>query len=381
MKARQLRILFVGHSYITRMAQGKLRAMSQQGVLVGLLAPRVWTPVSGLFEGQPIELAADAGPLRVFPARVIRSGHIASHVYAPGQLLAAMLRFRPDIVQVDEEVYSLASAQVALASRVLGKRVVVFGWENLDRAIHFSQRVSRLITLPLSNGVITGNSDAAKLVRAWGYHGPIATMPQVGVDLSHFDRALRRQGDVLEIGYVGRMVNEKGGDILLRAFATVAKAHEPVRLVLAGNGPEREAWRALSHELGIADRVTWLDVVPHDQVPILMARLGVLVLPSRSMPWWKEQFGLVLAQAMSMGIPVVGARSGAIPEVIGRDDLLFEEGDHAGLAEILQRLIGSRELRGIVSDWGYRRAKELYANEAVAERQLRFFLEIQDSQE
>jgi glycosyltransferase involved in cell wall biosynthesis len=206
-------------------------------------------------------------------------------------------------------------------------------------------------------------------------------MPQVGVDLSHFDRALRRQGDVLEIGYVGRMVNEKGGDILLRAFATVAKAHEPVRLVLAGNGPEREAWRALSHELGIADRVTWLDVVPHDQVPILMARLGVLVLPSRSMPWWKEQFGLVLAQAMSMGIPVVGARSGAIPEVIGRDDLLFEEGDHAGLAEILQRLIGSRELRGIVSDWGYRRAKELYANEAVAERQLRFFLEIQDSQE
>lgn len=378
MSTGPLRVLFVGHTYITKVGQAKLAALSELGVKVGFVAPNNWIPASGLFDGQSIPLERTNESLAIYPAKVFRSGHIASHIYEPGVLLSSMHQFRPDIVQVEEEVYSFTSAQVALNSKLLSKRLVVFGWENLDRPLHFSQLICRFITLSIADAVIAGNSDGAQLVHKWGFHGPVVVMPQLGVDGRQFDRALRIESPLLRIGYVGRMVAEKGGDILLRAFAEITEAHNKARLVFTGSGPDRGNWQYLCGELGIAELVTWVDTVPHEQIPAVLAQLDVLVLPSRTVPWWKEQFGLVLAQAMSMGIPVVGARSGAIPDVIGRDDVLFDEGDHESLARILRQLISSAGRRKSMSEWGYRRAKKRFASEAIARQQLQYLRDFQD---
>lgn len=198
-------------------------------------------------------------------------------------------------------------------------------------------------------------------------------MPQLGVDSLQFKPLDRGENGHICVGFVGRMVAEKGGDILIRAFAALAKQHDDTSLQFVGSGPERHRWQQLSQQLGIADRVTWLDTVPHERVPSVMAKLDLLVLPSRSTPFWQEQFGLVLAQAMSMGIPVVGAMSGAIPEVIGREDVLFEEGNYVELADILKRLSRSSEWRHSISQWGLRRARENFTNEAIAKRQISLY--------
>lgn len=142
-----------------------------------------------------------------------------------------------------------------------------------------------------------------------------------------------------------------------------------VRLVLIGTGSDEDRFRRLASELGIDALVEWRGAVPHIRVPDEMSQIDVLVLPSRRIPFWKEQFGHVLIEAMAMGIPVVGSSSGAIPEVIGRDDVIFPEGDAESLASILERLITDPVWRRELRMYGIQRVQDNFSHDAVA-RQL-----------
>jgi len=159
------------------------------------------------------------------------------------------------------------AAQAALEVKASGKKLVVFGWENLDRGLHITQRLCRKITLRAADAIICGNQDGASLVRQWGYKGIIEVMPQRGIDPLEFSPALpkqiRRQAPNFTIGFVGRFVPEKGGDTLFQAFSMLIKKGRNVQLVMLGSGPEMENWRKLARELGIAKQVNWLDAVPH----------------------------------------------------------------------------------------------------------------------
>jgi glycosyltransferase involved in cell wall biosynthesis len=85
--------------------------------------------------------------------------------------------------------------------------------------------------------------------------------------------------------------------------------------------------------------------------------MDVLVLPSRTRPHWKEQLGRVLIEAMACEVPVVGSRSGAIPDVIGDAGLLFPEGDVARLREAIDRLLGDEGYGRDLAARGRRRAE------------------------
>jgi glycosyltransferase involved in cell wall biosynthesis len=351
--------------------------MAGKGIKVWLLAPETWRPVDGLFVGQTLELRQAFRSFEVYTANVWRSGHIASYLFPLRAVIKAIMAFQPDIVQIEQEVYSLTTVEVLLISKLLRKRVVVFGWENLDRSLHISQRVARKVNLRLADAIICGNNDGAELVREWGYRGLVEIMPQLGIDPSVFFPRPRRARTVLVIGFVGRLVTEKGGDVLLHAFKLLADKGLPAELIIAGSGPQCAEWKALAAELGVSPRVTWLDPVPTDRVPEIMAQLDLLILPSRTMPWWKEQFGLVLVQAMAMGIPVVGAQSGAIPEVIGRADVLFPEDDVAALAAVLENLVGSADWRNELVGYGIERVRLAFTNERIAERLLELYRNMQ----
>ena len=116
------------------------------------------------------------------------------------------------------------------------------------------------------------------------------------------------------------------------------------------------------------EAIDWRDGVPHDRVPEVMNEFDVLVLPSRTGETWKEQFGHVLIEAMCMGIPVIGSTCGEIPHVIGRDDLVFPEGDALSLAKIVRRLILEPDWDREVSQYGRDRVQQHFTHERVAER-------------
>jgi glycosyltransferase involved in cell wall biosynthesis len=94
--------------------------------------------------------------------------------------------------------------------------------------------------------------------------------------------------------------------------------------------------------------------------------MDCLVLPSRTTPDWKEQFGLVLAQAMLCGVPVIGSDSGAIPETIGEAGLLFPEGDTDALAAHIRRLMQRPEMRAELAAVGRRWGSARYSATALA---------------
>jgi glycosyltransferase involved in cell wall biosynthesis len=92
----------------------------------------------------------------------------------------------------------------------------------------------------------------------------------------------------------------------------------------------------------------------------------VLVVPSRTRPNWKEQFGRVLVEAMACGVVVVGSDSGEIPHVVGEAGLIFPEGDVAALRERLVRLSGDAQLRAELAQSGRQRVLAKYTQAQVA---------------
>jgi glycosyltransferase involved in cell wall biosynthesis len=104
-----------------------------------------------------------------------------------------------------------------------------------------------------------------------------------------------------------------------------------------------------------------------------MAALDCLVLPSRTTPRWKEQFGRVLVEAMACEVAVVGSDSGEIPRVIGGGGVVFPEGDTAALGRGLEALAGSTELRRRLGAAGRARVLTTYTQEKIVADTLAFY--------
>lgn len=113
------------------------------------------------------------------------------------------------------------------------------------------------------------------------------------------------------LGYVGRLEYIKGCDILIKSFSIVKKKFTDSKLILIGDGSEKSELFLLSRKLGIQDSVIMNGVVAYEQVPFLLSKFSLFVLPSRS-----EGMPNALLQAMAMSLPVIASSVGGIPELI-----------------------------------------------------------------
>jgi len=147
---------------------------------------------------------------------------------------------------------------------------------------------------------------------------------------------------------VSRLSPEKGLDVAIEACRIV-----DMPLVIAGDGPERDALQAQ----GAGGRVRFLGHVGADALAGLRAGAAIALVPSRS----AETFGLAVAEAMACGLPVAGSRVGALGELL-EPDALVPPGDAAALAEAIARLAGDRA----VGEQNRRRIRERCAPEVVA---------------
>jgi glycosyltransferase involved in cell wall biosynthesis len=123
----------------------------------------------------------------------------------------------------------------------------------------------------------------------------------------------------------------------------------------------------LADELNLCDRAAFAPPIPSLQMPVYFAELDCLVLPSRTQPNWKEQFGRVLIEAMACGVPVVGSNCGEIPNVVGEAGLIFPEEDVGALAAQLRALMAQPELRESLARKGRARVLAHYTQRKIAE--------------
>jgi glycosyltransferase involved in cell wall biosynthesis len=300
------------------------------------------------------------------------NGHFHVHFYP--RLARLFRRIRPDIVHIDEEPYNLATAQAVWLARRTGARPLFFTWQNLMRRYPPPFRWIEQYTLRQAAFAIAGNADAVAVLRAKGYSGPVQVIPQFGVDPELFSPGEKEStGEAFTVGYVGRLVAEKGVDDLIRALAGLSG---PWRLRIVGSGPLRQALEAETRVLGVGKWVSFEEQVPSIEIPTHLRQIDVLVVPSRTRPNWKEQFGRVLVEAMSCGVAVVGSDCGEIPRVIGKAGLVFPEGDVETLRGCLAQLMHDPSRRAELARQGRARVLAHYTQAQVAAQTYAVYQEV-----
>ncbi len=365
-----MRILIVGQSYIVIDSRKKLAYLAKQpGYSVSLIVPTVWEHSFGVY---PFEKSDLDTHYQVFPIPIYKNGRTFAFSYAPIPLWRAIRQIKPDILQVEQEPGSLALMQFVLLSKLYPQaKLIAFTWENLfykqPGLRHYFEKFSLLHL----DYLFVGNQQAAQVFRQKRYQGGLAVLPNVGVDTSHF--APTAQPDLKQklglngrfiIGFAGRLVPEKGCADLLQAFAQLPNNSQ---LFFLGSGPLEEELKQTAQQLGVTERIIFQSAVPHHEVANYLNCIDCLVLPSRTIPnGWREQFGLVLAQAMACGVPVVGSDSGAIPEVIADAGLIFPEGNITALRDCLLQLQQNPTLRAELSRKGRERVLAHYTHEQIA---------------
>ncbi len=280
--------------------------------------------------------------------------------------------FKPHLIHYEGETESVGAAEIVLFRWLLAPKsaLVLTTWQNILRPRNLGVRLINQLNLRAAQHILCANSDGITVLRRQNYRGPCSVLPIVGVDTRYF---YPRSVDVREklglegcvVGYIGRLVPEKGVVDLMRA---VAQTHIPLQVLIVGDGPALPHLQSLAHQLNLADRCKFVSAMPYERVAEYMNALDLLVLPSRTTTHWKEQFGRVLIEAMACKVAVIGSDSGAIPEVVGEAGRIFPEGNVEALASLLTEMASNEGLRRNLAEQGYVRALCNYAVERIAQQ-------------
>ena len=177
----------------------------------------------------------------------------------------------------------------------------------------------------------------------------------MGVDLNDFKKStevgdlkkkLRLDGEV--ILSVGRLIDLKGTDYLIKALPKVLLRFPQTKALIIGSGPQKSYLLNLAKELHIKDSVVFIGQIPHSQMAKYYSLADVFVLPSITNKMGEtEGFGVVLLEAMACGLAVIGSDTGGIPDIIkdGETGLLFHQKDSPDLANQIIRLLTDEDLR------------------------------------
>jgi glycosyltransferase involved in cell wall biosynthesis len=348
----------VSHPAIVSANQEVYRELARRGWEVTIVLPSSWSHAYSERPLSPRALEGLEGSLE--PRRVALAGRPQRHFYLT-RTRALLARRAPDVGFVEAEPFSLAAAQWGFAFKRAGIPFGVQCYENIDRA--FPAPLRRLRGRVLSDAAfVAARSDTAgRLARQWGARGEVALAPPAVPDWpgARSESAPRP----FTVGYAGRLVQSKGLADLLAAVRTLSA---PVELLLIGDGELRAE---LDGEAIPGSSVRVLSGIGHDQMPDAYAQLDVLVLPSRTTPTWKEQFGRVIVEALWCGVPVVGSDSGEIPWLIGLTEggLVFAEGDSGALAGRLLELREQPELRRRLAENGRAAVARLFSVPAATD--------------
>jgi len=364
-----MKVLIVSHSCAVKENQKKIEALAAlKEVQITLLIPSEWKePLRNI----QAEKTTDDN-YRIVASKVFFNGHTCGFAFPPG-LVRGLLKERYDIIHLEEEPHSVAAFQFVLSNNRISKsKVVLFTWENNFAGRRFPRNLMEGYVLKSIDRLIAGNTDGRLVMERKGFRGPVDILPLMGVDTEFFkarkDEGLKESlglSGSFVVGYIGRLVPEKGLACLVDA---VASLKGDVKCLLVGRGPFKEEALKRSREAGKTERFVFIDTVLHHEVPHYLNVMDCLVLPSLTTRVWKEQFGHVLIEAMSSGVPVVGSDSGAIPEVIGDAGLVAREGDTEGLTESIRKIMEDDGVRSWLSKKGRKRVLDNFSHEKIAER-------------
>lgn len=365
-----MRVLLISHTCQSRTeGQPKAERLGRiPGLELKVLTPRRWLHYGKWREAEQPENHSFGVEIRDAAWPWVGPAQFYLHWYP--SLYRILKEFRPHVIDLWEEPWGLVSVQACLLrDRLLPQAKIICETEqNINKVLPFPFEQFRTYTLSRADFAIGRNGEALEILRSKGFRKPAQVVPNA-VDAELFrpmDRAACRKALGLSghvVGYVGRLVEEKG---LLDLLDALPHCPPDVNLLLVGSGPLQGELEARVTQSGLASRVRILPGRRLEELPQVMNALDALALPSRTTSRWKEQFGRVIIEAHACGVPVIGSNSGAIPEVVGEAGLIVPEGDPQRLAEAIRTLSAAPEMGEEMGTIGRRQVEQKYTWERVA---------------
>jgi len=267
----------------------------------------------------------------------------------------------------------------ALAAARAGNRVALLAtshnWPSKLLSMRAYAALDRLALRRFDKVVVVSDVVAGILRRSGVAADQIELIPN-GVDLERFSNAspkLRSElglGENPVVGFVGRLVPEKGGALLIRAARQVLAAYPKTLFVLVGEGPARQQWTELAAELGVDKHIILTG--ERGDMPEVYASFDLMVLPSQI-----EAMPMCLLEAMAAGKPVIATNVGAIPRLVvdGKTGLLVES-NHDALAAAILRLLQKPDLACELANGGRAHVAQHFSAETMAKNYIAMYEQI-----
>jgi glycosyltransferase involved in cell wall biosynthesis len=359
----RLHLLVVSHPCITAINQDFFAHVeSETGWKVTIVLPKRWTSEYGKHL-KPVRWPRFQGHLLPLPVQL--AGNIPLHFYS-ARLSRIFGREHPDAIYVHNEPYAVATYQVLRASSgSIGAPVGFYSAQNILKRYPWPVSAWERYVYRHASFAYPVSQAVADVLKAKGYSGRSEVVP-LSVDTDHFCPDGRKDQvagvrDPMTVGFVGRIVPGKGVETLLQALSCMPS--ERIRAVIVGDGPAARTLKLRASKMGLDDWLTWTGYVAHEQMPHLYRTMDVLVVPSCTLPRWREQFGRVVIEALACGVPVLTSDSGELPRLVSATGggWTFPEGDVSALVTLLMQLTsrpamlagpGRAGRRAVVKDFG-----------------------------
>lgn len=383
-----MKVLFVWHAAVEPEYRKLFKELSKEVESLLVITPKSWTEGGRLqFFQEKKEIDSN---YNIVPLSVIFRDRSLIHFYPNFlKLIWIFKKFQPDILHIFEEPFSFVCTELISILKIFSPntKIILESFENLN--VHqrdFFYYIQKF-NLNSTELLLTIPEEGKMLWKNRGYKN-IIKKTNVGIDERTFfknnnitnlkDFEFLNTKKNVRILYVGRIIREKGVDLLIESFLMLLKLGLNVELLIVGNG-SREYVNNLKNktiQLNMSDKFFFIPSVNNDYLSYIYSKCDILILPSLTTSKWKEQFGRVLVEAMASGVAVIGSSSGEIPNVIGDAGLVFKEGDCKDLFLKLKKLVIDENLRNEFVNKGKERVKKMYTWTAISKQLKGYYSEL-----
>ncbi|HUN22193.1 MAG TPA: glycosyltransferase family 4 protein [Anaerolineales bacterium] len=197
-------------------------------------------------------------------------------------------------------------------------------------------------------------------------HQYSAYLPHLPADyFGNLEKLFTNTENVVQIGFAGRITDEKGWKMALAALTCLP---ENYHLAIAGAGEGVAELLLHIQNPVFANRVRFLGVLDKKELYQFYRSLDLLVAPALSRPYWTEQVGSVICEAMAHSLPVIVSDSGSMPEVVGQAGIITKEADVFQLVDAIKKIANQPELSRELGHSAKQRFDQLFSYKAYAER-------------
>jgi glycosyltransferase involved in cell wall biosynthesis len=331
-----MKLAVVGHCSIEDRQRWLFETRTFEKDEISIIFPEKWNKTKIIFP-KPKK------GLRLHSLKVFFEGKITKYFLL--NLKKKIKEINPEIIYCQAEPWSLIALQCSLICSKLKIPLVLYSFENLER-VYYRRDKKYLKILKLieriiykkSRVILAGNKDSEKILRKRGFKGKIMIIPISGINTKIFNRK-RKNFQTENILYVGRIVVEKGIEDIILALVSLKKDKLKFKMVFVGEGEDMKYFNKMVEKNNLSKEVTFLGGKNYLEVSKYMKDSNVFLYPSRKMPFWEEQFGFSIPEALSSGCEVITSDTGAIREWFADWVWLVPEKDPESIAKSLKKIL------------------------------------------